>query len=254
MWSKFATPIRRLVIGTELAAAVLAGCAAPQRPQPVPAVPPPALTAPYAAAVAQGAAVYQLDPAASQVFVLVGKAGALAEFGHVHVIVVDALRGFARVAGNQGGRADLAFPLRSLVVDPPAARSALGGEYAAVSLSQDQRRGTRRHMLGASVLDAMHYPWVKLTIAAPVAGTIGMSALLARISMHGVTKSIRTTARYRISAKRLLIAGTFGLRQSDFGIRPYSVLLGALRVKDEIEIRYHLAFKRWCPSRTNSSC
>ncbi|MGH8271010.1 MAG: hypothetical protein ACRESG_01630 [Gammaproteobacteria bacterium] len=235
-------------------ALLLAACAArhPQTtPQTVPA--PPHLTASYAAAAMHGVAVYRLDPDDSQVLVLVDKAGALADFGHIHVIAVGGLRGFARVARNRRGAVHLAFPLRALVVDPPAARSALGGEYAK-TLSPEQRQGTRRNMLGASVLDAARYPWVKLTIAAPVTGTTGTSALLARISMHGVGQNIRTTGRYSVSTQWLLVAGDFKLRQSDFDIQPYSALLGALRVADEIEIRYHLAFKRWCPSQTKPLC
>ncbi len=236
-----------------VSASLLAACAArqPQAPPIIPA--PPHLTAAYAAAAVHGVAVYRLDPAASQVLILVDKAGALANFGHLHVIVVGALRGFARAAQNRSGAAKLAFPLRALVVDPPAARSALGGEYAK-ALSPDQRRGTRQHMLGTSVLDVARYPWVKLTIAAPVAGTRGTSALLARIRMHGVGQNIHATARYSVSTQWLFIAGSFKLRQSDFGIHPYSALLGALRVKDEIEIRYHLAFKRWCPTSTKPPC
>lgn len=234
-----------------LAAALLAGCAAQHPAKKAAPLAPPALTAPYAAAAAHGVAVYRLDPAASQVLVLVDKAGALAKFGHIHVIVVGALRGFARVDDHRGGRADIVFPLRSLVVDPPAERSALGGEYAKTQLSPDQRRGTRAHMLGASVLDAERYPWAALTIFAPAAAS-GTAHLTVRIVLHGVARTLRTVARYEVSANRLSAAGNFRLRQSDFGIRPYSILLGALRVKDKIGIRYHLAFDRWCPPSTSS--
>jgi len=39
---------------------------------------------------------------------------------------------------------------------------------------------------------------------------------------------------------RVLVSGDFRLRQSDFGITPYSVMRGALAVQDELTVRYRL--------------
>ncbi|MGH8161909.1 MAG: YceI family protein [Gammaproteobacteria bacterium] len=208
---------------------------------------PPDLTAPYAAAAAHGISVYRLDPAASRVLILVGKAGPLAGAGHVHVIVVRNLHGFALAASRGGGRADLFFPVRSLAVDPPAALSALGGEYAKAGMSAEDRAGTREHMLGASVLNAPHYPWTALTVFASAAVADKPRAPTVNIRLRGVTRSIHTPGRYRITPESIRAAGAFTLRQTDFGIKPYSVLFGVLRVKDALRIRYHLVFHRWRP-------
>lgn len=230
----------------------LAGCAARHSPKTTAATPlaPPPLTAPYAAASCAGSRVYRLAGGDSRVLVLVGKAGVLAGAGHTHVIAIERLRGFAEI-GARGAQADLVFPLRAMRVDPPAIRSALGGEYADTRISAGQRAGTRSHMLGASSLDARDYPRVHLAITRPGTTPGAATTLQIRITLHGHTRAIRVPARIQISASALVASGGFDIRQSAFGIVPYSLLLGALRVKDSLRIRYHLVFYRWPPPGTN---
>lgn len=229
-----------------LGAMAMAGCAA-RHPAETPSratLPAAALTPTYAAAAASGATVYRLDRDASQVLVLVGKAGPFAGAGHDHVIVVGDLTGFARL-GPDGGQADLNFPVRALVVDPPDARSALGGAYAE-PLDAEARSGTRKHMLGAASLDAAEYPRVALAVAGPEPRT-DSTPLTVRLTLHGTTREFTLRSRMIRTDDSLLAAGSFDILQSNYGIQPYSVLLGALRVKDRLQIRYHLVFERWKP-------
>lgn len=225
----------------------VAGCAG-RRPAPAASTATPApeaLTPAYAAAAASGERVYRLDRSASRVLVLVGKTGPLAGAGHDHVIVVGDLAGFARL-GPRGGRANLEFPVRSLIVDPPDARSALGGAYAE-PLDAGSRSGTREHMLSKSSLDAADYPRVALAIASPAPRT-GSTPFKVSLTLHGTTREFTTRGHASQADDSLLADGTFYFLQSDYGIQPYSVLFGALRIKDRLEIRYHLAFERWNPN------
>jgi len=234
---------------TILAAALLAGCAAPPAPRPpAGAAPPPALTAPYAAAARAGETVYALDASASQVVVLVDKAGPLAAFGHRHAIAAGGLRGFALLRGDGSGRANLLFPVKALEVDPPALRRSLGGDYAE-PLDKEAREGTRKHMLGQSVLDATRYPWIALAVSA--ASGDNPRSVEVRVTLHGETRALSTPARLARQGANLAVAGSFTVRQTEFGIKPYSAALGGLRVKDALEIRYHLLFRRWCGEGDN---
>lgn len=225
-------------------ALVLAGCAVHRpgesRPAAVPA--PPAFTAAYAAAACAGKRVYRLDRGASRVRVFVGKAGVLSGAGHLHVVAIEQIRGFAAV-GAHGGKADLAFRLAHMRVDPPDVRSALGGEYAEVHMSAEQRAGTRANMLRS--LDAENYPWVHLGIRRRASKP--RTPVRVRITLHGQTHTRAAPARIQAGLRTLSASGSFDIRQTAFGIEPYSILLGALRVKDKLRIRYHLAFRRWHP-------
>lgn len=236
---------RRLAwLATAAGALLAAGCAGRHAAAPAEAVRAPLTTA-YAAAATAGRTVYRLDGAASQVLVLVGKTGPLAGAGHVHVMVVGRLRGFALVQGDMT-RADLSFPVKGMSVDPPAARSALGGTYAE-RLDASARAGTRAHMLGPSVLDAARFPVVRISVTGPAPASSAHS-LRALITLHGRTRPVTVPTALSTSADAITADGSFRVLQTDFGIRPYSILLGALKVKDALEIRYHLLFRRWCPS------
>lgn len=210
----------------------------------------PPLTAPYAKAGCAGNRVYRFDDDASRVLALVGKAGVLSGAGHVHVVAVKRLRGFART-GARAAKADVLFPVRAMRVDPPAIRSALGGEYAEVHMDAQQRTDTRKNMLIS--LDAHAYPWVHLAISR--ANAAAQTPLQIKLTLHGQTRAITlpaAPATIQSGAQRLIAEGSFHIRQSDFGIEPYAILLGALRVKDELQIRYHLVFERWHPPDTLS--
>jgi len=201
------------------------------------------LTAPYAARARSGKSVYRLDDAESSVWILVDKAGPLASFGHKHVIEVGRLLGFASVNPGKSTRADVRFPVASLQVDRPAALKHFGIEE---KLSDADRTGTRDHMLGKSVLDAQRYPWVNLRI--DIADTrAGPVPLKAAIRLHGEQHSLSLTATLAHPARKWRVSGDFPIKQTLFGIRPYSVMLGSLRVKDTIEIRYDLVFVLWNP-------
>lgn len=224
-----------------IGALCLLGACAGHTGKPAPTAPPP-LTAPYAAAAREGISVYRLDAGQSQVRVLVDKAGPLSGLGHRHVITVGDLHGFAEFEANGRGRADLRFPVATLVVDPAAAKKI----YPHYSMpSSEDVAGTRKHMLGP-VLDSSRYPWVSLHVEGAITATA--PAPRAVIALHGVSRTITLDGGSSRSGSRLTAQGEFTIKQSDFGITPYSVLGGALRVKDTLRIRYHLVFAAWCPA------
>ncbi len=237
--------IRPFLHGTLAGGLCLLGACASHPPaqQGKTATAPPPLTAPYAARARAGKSVYRLDDAESNVWILVDKAGPLASFGHKHVIEVGRLQGFAAVNPGKATRADVRFPVASLRVDRPAALKHFGIEE---KLSDADRAGTREHMLGKSVLDAEHYPWVNLRI--DIAHTnAGSEPLKAAIRLHGEQHALSLTATLAHPARTWTVTGHFPIKQTQFGITPYSVMLGALRVKDTIEIRYDLVFVPWNP-------
>lgn len=236
--------LRLTAAGTLLGAlCLLAACAgrSTKPPSPSEQAPPP-LTAPYAASARSGARIYRLDARDSTVWVLVGKAGPLSSLGHRHVITVGSLHGFAGVGENGNGHADLRFPVAALVVDPAAAAKTYP-HYSAPS--DEDVAGTRRHMLGP-VLESNRYPWVLLHVQ----GRIGAPAtpIEATITLHGVRRTMAIGGDFSLRGSRLTARGEFPIKQTDFDITPYSIMLGALRVKNTLRIRYHLIFKVWCPT------
>lgn len=235
---------RRRAPGWALAGllAVLLSACAPGAPPPSAVAPGPAAApaAPdtvdgyYRRAEAAGQTVLRIDPGRSLIAVVVRRGGRLARLGHDHLIASRTLEGF--VAPEQG-RADLRFRLDQLSVDEPELRAEAGLD---TPLSDAAREGTRRNMLD-KVLDAERFPDV-LIHAARAAGA---DTLAVAITLHGVTRGMDIPVDIESRAGRaadatLSVSGSASLKQSDFGIAPFSVLGGALAVQDRLELRFKI--------------
>ena len=226
-----------------LCVSLLGACAAHRPPQAASAGAPPPLTATYARQANAGKSVYRLDARRSRAWIFVDKAGPLAGFGHRHVIEVENPRGFAQVNAGGDTHAEVRFSASTLQVDPPAALARFDIKE---HLSDKDRAGTRQHMLGSRVLDASRYPWIRLMVDVRHTrqGTVPLEL---RVVLHGKSKDFTVPATISHTGQDWTVKGAFSLKQSDFGITPYSIMLGALRVKDRIHIRYDLVFSPWHP-------
>ncbi len=169
----------------------------------------------YGQAARQGKAVYRVDPQASRVEVEVGRGGRLARLGHDH-LVTGPVHGFVLL--GERPRADLYLNLFDLEVR--------GGD----GLSPQALAATRRNMLKS--LEAVRHPWV-------IVHAEGQPPSIA-LTLHGITRPVESHPSVERSGGKLLITGDMAILQSDFGITPFSILGGALRVKDRLVIRYRL--------------
>lgn len=184
--------------------------------------------------------VFALEPGASQVQIYVFRGGAAARAGHDHVISAPKFTGYAYVPekGYADARFDLEFRLADLDVDPPALRTATGGTFAPI-LTQDDRDGTRDHLLSAKGFDAAQYPFVEIH-SVSVTGDPPEAVARIAVTLHGVTREQDVPLHVTLVDGQLEVRGAFALRQTDFGVTPYSVLGGLLAVKDPVSIRFDL--------------
>ncbi len=218
-----------------LALLALAGCRAPL---PQPSAPGAPATGPV-----EGAVLYGVDAAASQVLIRVYRDGPLASLGHNHVIAVHGLRG--RVQSDaRGERAsfELQFDVADLGVDEPTLRAAEGPDFTS-SIGEAQREGTRNNMLGERLLDATRNRAITLQSVGIVASGAGFIART-RVIVRGREALLSVPVSLQRDADRLMVSGEFSLRHSELGLTPYSVALGALRVADEMRIRYRIVARR----------
>jgi YceI-like domain len=222
-----------------LCALLLTDCA-PLTPRPAPSALGPPAGFPgdlYLAARARGEPVYVVEPAEPQsVVVQVHRGGTLASLGHEHVLSAPAVRGYILMPRDPtAARTDLYVPLESFAVDDPSARKTSG---LAADVPQQDIDATRRNMLQA-VLESSRFPL--LVIHATCAAALpACTTLDARITLHGVTRPALIPVALEFHGERLIASGRFALLQTDFGITPYSVLGGALRVEDRIDIAFRL--------------
>jgi len=198
----------------------------------------------YHGLAADGGRTYRIDPAASRVRIFAFRGGRLARVGHNHVLVAPEFTGYAWVpaAGIDAARFDLVFRLDQMKVDDPLARREAGAGFADI-LDAAAIAGTQVHMLGPDNLDAARFPLVavhSLTIAGELPHLIATVAL----TLHGVTHELLVPLHAQVDSAMLLAGGAFALRQTDYGVSPYSVLGGALAVQNEVMIEFDLVARR----------
>jgi len=227
-----------------LAAALLALAACSPLPATAPATAPAAIAVPVlppaAAAAAPVAAtpatpatsaagVLTIDSTQSLIAVTVRRGGVLARLGHDHVVAARAITGTVSPDDN---RARFQFRLDQMTVDEPALRQVAGLDKQP---SQDAVDGTRTNML-TKVLDADRYPLVLVHVTR----TGDDLPLRAAITLHGITRDYDIPATIAREHGAMTVTGTVTLKQTDFGLVPFSVMGGAMAVQDQLELRFTL--------------
>jgi len=184
---------------------------------------------------------FMIDPQLSEIRLLVYRDGPMARFGHNHVINGHA-RGDIHVSETSAASGfRIEVPVDTFTVDEPALRSEEGPDFEA-SVSDQARRGTRENMLGEMVLDAVNQPLI-LIESVSLSGPKWNPDVVARVTIRGRSSEVRFPAAVFENFDGMTITATFRVMQSELGIQPFSILGGAVRVRDAIDIRVHLVAK-----------
>jgi polyisoprenoid-binding protein YceI len=182
-------------------------------------------------------ALYRIDPRASELRILVYRAGAMSALGHNHVIVNRALGGWAAISGSAPTASfSLTIPAAGFAVDDAQARSEEGADFAE-DVTDEAKSGTLRNMLSPALLDAAEFPEITVRGSAP---SRSAAAAAVTVTVAGHESQLEVPFDLESSAGGLRASGNFSVRQSALGLTPYSVMLGALRVQDEIRIKFKL--------------
>jgi hypothetical protein len=146
--------------------------------------------------------------------VLVFRGGTAARLGHNHVLRAGDLR----VAWPAAGPV-LSFRLDALAIDPPALRARLGPAFAS-AVDDEARAGTRANLLKA--LDAAAYPEVVVR------------------TLQQVGEGVQRRLWFAVEVEGRRAHGQLVIRQSDFGLQPFTVLGGLLAVQDALVVQFEL--------------
>lgn len=229
---------RSLVAGLVLLG--LAGC---QTRPPQPAPPRAPAPAPAAPAVPAGSREYRVVAERSLLQVFVYRGGAMARLGHNHVIASHHLAGAVYVTDDPlGTRFDVAFPVAELTVDEPALRAAAGPDFPP-AVPQSARDGTRTNMLSGPLLDAAHFPEIRLRATDVRAAGEGYDVAV-EVTLKGASHSLRVPATVTREEGTITATGEFPLKQSALGLEPFTAALGALVVLDDMRVKFELTAAR----------
>ncbi len=178
-----------------------------------------------AATAALGAENHTIDAEHSTLTVFVDKSGFLSAFADDHVIRAPIASG--SISSDTSLVVEVSVRSANLkVLDP--------------SLPADKRAEVQARMLGPEVLDSMKYP--DITFISTAIESVGADRWMVtgRLTIHGETRP----TRFAVVQENGRFRGTVGLKQSDFGIQPISILGGTVRVKDELKVEFDIVARR----------
>jgi YceI-like protein len=178
--------------------------------------------------------VGDVDLANSRVFTFVGATG----FGHEHAVEGRLTSGFVHLGATQNA-GELVFDMRSFDADTPAARKYIGlkGES-----DDSTRKQVNDNMKGADVLDVAKFPTATFVIQSATryegakVDSPPQFLLDGQFTLHGVTKHFRVLAETEESEGMIHLRSRFPVLQSQFGITPFTKLLGTIGVADKLTI------------------
>ena len=176
----------------------------------------------------------EVDTDGSRIYVFVGKTG----LGHDHAIVGRLVSGRVILDAPQNA-GQLVFDMPSLLADTPEARKVLG---LAGETDASTRKQTTENMLGPDVLDVARHPTATFDIESairsrrPVNGAKPTVDLVGTFTLHGVARKVVIPAEIGAAGRVLRLIGSFRIKQTDFGMKPYKKLGGVVGVADELVI------------------
>jgi polyisoprenoid-binding protein YceI len=168
------------------------------------------------------------------------RGGALAKAGHNHVIASHALHGTLYVPADLTRTTfEVHFSVAELTVDEAVLRAKENEADFPPDVPDSAKEGTRKNMLSGALLDAEHYPEIDLQSSGlEQSGSQWLAHI--RVTVRGHESTVAVPVRYEPHGNVVVVSGEFPLKQSDLGLTPFSALLGALQVVDEMKVRFRI--------------
>ncbi len=173
----------------------------------------------------------RFDVSNAECLVFTFKEGLLSAIAHDLKIRVER---FSVAYDEAAGRVEARFDARSLRVV-----TAMSGGVESPGALSDKDKAEIERTIQKDVLDGAHYPDIVFTSAAISAdGAAGTHRVDGTLTLRGRSHALPV----QVTGDGARKVATARLHQPDFGIKPYSAMLGTLKIKPDVEVRVTL---RW---------
>jgi polyisoprenoid-binding protein YceI len=179
---------------------------------------------------------YTIVPSESSFRVFVGKAGLFSALAHDHDIGVKSFNGRIIIpeSGTGAGSLELEVDATSL-------------EVLDTKPSEADKKKIFDSMHNEILQSAMH---PKITFKSASVSDLKQTGNEAYsfvvngdLTLRGVTKRIAVPVAATITAQQIRAIGKYTLKQTDYGIKPYSAAGGTIKVKNEVVLNFDIVAK-----------
>ena len=183
---------------------------------------------------------YVLVPAESHLYAVVrnDRSTIGGRLGHDHAIVATTFAGTVTWDPADLSACDvtISFPVTALAADPSGyrVRAGLDGEGGVGAKDKDQ---IKRNLLKPSQLDGERFPTVRYASTSCTASSRpDRFEVTGRLEIRGIGHGVTVPMAIDVRDGALAATGRFEITHSDFGFKPFTNLLGALRNLDALEV------------------
>jgi polyisoprenoid-binding protein YceI len=170
---------------------------------------------------------WSIDPAAGELRIRTGVAGRAAKMGHRLTIAMQSWDATVRWAGDKPKSAELTVAVDSLAV--------ISGEGGIKPLAGPEKGVARSNALKS--LDAKKFPQIRF-VADDIAKTEDGYRLTGTTEIHGTARPQVVDLTVEDRGDTWVLSTQVSITQSDFGVKPYSLFMGSLKVADEVTVEF----------------
>lgn len=178
------------------------------------------------------ATVWELSSSDGQLLVKTGVAGPAAKMGHRLTIAMTSWNVTVRWDDDEPVEADLTIDVDSLKV--------LGGEGGVKGLSGPEKTLAQSNALKS--LGAKRFPHIRFRTE-EIAKVDDGYRLTGTLEIHGTTRERVVDLRVDDLGDTWRMSCDAEVRQSEFGVKPYSMMMGAMKVADEVTVSFSAEYR-----------
>jgi len=171
--------------------------------------------------------VWRLDASDGELLIRTGVKGRAARMGHRLTIVMTRWQATVSWAGAEPVAAELAVETDSFDV--------LRGEGGVKGLSGPEKTLVRSNALKS--LDAGRFPEIRFTTET-IDKTDDGYRLTGKLQIRGKSRQHVIDLRTEDLGDSWRMSAESGVRQSDYGVKPYSLLMGSVQVADDVTVSF----------------
>jgi polyisoprenoid-binding protein YceI len=177
--------------------------------------------------------------------ILAFRGGTLSKVGHNHVIASHDVSGTFYVPDDLSHSTfELHIPVAQLAIDEPDLRAKEGPDFP-TDVSDSAKEGTRRNMLSEALLNGAQFSDITLVSQhIDAAGPGSQIRADVQIIVRGQTHTVSVPVVYSLVNGELTASGELPIKQTDLGLTPFSALLGALAVQDEMRVKFRFVARQ----------
>lgn len=176
---------------------------------------------------------WSLDPSCGELDILTGVAGPAAKMGHRLTIVLRSWQADAQWRGGRPVAANLTVALDSLEV--------VSGEGGVTPLTGPEKSVARMNALKS--LDAKKFPQI-LFSADQIEQTADGYRLAGTLEIHGKSRPQTVDLAVEDHGEQWALTTRVPLTQTAFGLKPFSLMMGTLKVADEVTVVFSATYPK----------